>query len=71
VIPTAGALDFDAHLQRAISALQDLNDTMVTDVAVLYSANDLPAPGGGGNRVHPMTFHNDLTAAGYNLYVSN
>ncbi|KAK7485956.1 hypothetical protein BaRGS_00022822 [Batillaria attramentaria] len=63
VMPADSASDFDAHLQHSIMALQQLNSDMAKDVAILYSAWDVPA-NAETDKVHPAWIHEDLQKEG-------
>ncbi|XP_076445934.1 uncharacterized protein LOC143283637 [Babylonia areolata] len=63
VMPADSASDFDAHLQHSIMSLQQLNSDMAKDVAILYSAWDIPA-NNENDKVHPAWVKEDLEKQG-------
>ncbi|KAL8604081.1 hypothetical protein ACOMHN_024906 [Nucella lapillus] len=63
VMPAESASDFDAHLQHSIMSLQQMNSAMAKDIAVLYSAWDIPA-NNENDKVHPAWLKEDLEKQG-------
>ena len=63
VMPADTSTDFDAHLQHSIMSLQQLNSAMAKDVAILYSAWDVPA-NSETDKVHPAWLKDDLEKEG-------
>ena len=63
VMPADTSTDFDAHLQHSIMSLQQLNSAMAKDVAILYSAWDVPA-NSETDKVHPAWLKDDLEKDG-------
>ena len=60
--------DFDTQLYSRIIALQQLNDDRTTDVAVLYSAMDVPTPGLSDDTFHPVSIKTDLELEKFSVY---
>ncbi|ESO99070.1 hypothetical protein LOTGIDRAFT_173949 [Lottia gigantea] len=68
ILPSDGTTDFDAHLQRSIIMMQELNTEMSKDVTILYSAKDMPSRGKSGDDIDPTRINNDLENAGYSCW---
>lgn len=66
-MPNTHAGDFDAHLQHSLMMLQELNSALTTDVAVLYSASDVPAPRDPAEKINPLWVKEDVQAVGLSV----
>ncbi|XP_071087235.1 uncharacterized protein [Haliotis cracherodii] len=69
-MPNTHAGDFDAHLQHSLMMLQELNSALTTDVAVLYSASDVPAPRDPAEKINPLWFKEELEKGGLSCWYS-
>ncbi|XP_048249171.1 uncharacterized protein LOC124124359 [Haliotis rufescens] len=67
-MPNTHAGDFDAHLQHSLMMLQELNSALTTDVAVLYSASDVPAPRDPAEKINPFWVKEDVQAVGLSVW---
>lgn len=56
--------DFDIELQQSVVALQELNNNLVVDTAILYSMADVPNPG-DSNKLAPSQIRDDIRSWGF------
>ncbi|XP_062596866.1 uncharacterized protein LOC134258357 [Saccostrea cucullata] len=66
VMPPTSNNDFDVHIQKAVSGLQDLRRNMKIDLFLSYCVADAPAD--DKNVIHPAQVHQDLKNAGYTCW---
>ena len=62
-MPADSASDLDAQLQYSIVSLQQMNSAMAKDIAILYSAWDIPN-NNENDKVHPAWIKEDLEKDG-------
>lgn len=65
IMPGDADQDFDAHLQRSIVMLRELNSAQALDVVILYSPLDAATPRQNNNKVQPIWVRDDLQDAGF------
>ena len=56
--------DFDMQLQQSIVALQELNNDLVVDVAIIHSQEDVP-DAGDEERLSPFKIREDILSWGH------
>ena len=60
--------DFDIQLQQSIVALQELNNDLINDTAILYSMADVPGPD-ETNKLAPKQIYGDIIKWGFTWWV--
>ncbi|XP_060554389.1 uncharacterized protein LOC132715413 [Ruditapes philippinarum] len=66
---TKEVADFDIQLQQSIVALQELNNDLVVDTAILYSMADVPGPD-ETDKLPPKLIYEDIIKWGYTCWFS-
>ena len=56
--------DFDVQLQQSLVALQELDNELTMDTAIIYCSEDVPKPG-DTNTIPPSLIRDDLVDWGY------
>ena len=56
--------DFDIQLQQSLVALQELNNDLIIDAAIIYCKDDVPKPG-DKTTIPPSLIRDDLVDWGY------
>lgn len=56
--------DFDVQLQQSLVALQELNNELTMDAAIIYCKDDVPKPGDKVT-IPPALIRDDLQDWGY------
>eukprot|EP00105_Crassostrea_gigas_P045169 XP_019929317.1 PREDICTED: uncharacterized protein LOC105344416 isoform X2 [Crassostrea gigas] len=66
IMPPTSNNDFDVHIQKAVSGLQDLRRNMKIDLFLSYCVADAPAD--DRNVIHPAQVYKDLKNNGYTCW---
>lgn len=56
--------DFDFQLQQSVVALEELNNNLIVDTAIIYSMADIPKDG-ETDKLSPALIRDDILSWGY------